>query len=214
HVVFDVSPILDNDFPIYLIEEELFFNQYKFHKQKIAFHRATMKFYESWLEDQDKDVEYIEANDDKSDIRKLIAHLADEGIEKICFLNPTDNWLEKRIADSAEKYDLEIEEFENQLFLNTRDDLKDWFGTKEKKFFQTSFYKDERKKRGILIEGDDNPVGGDWTYDKENRKKYPKKKTPPNIEFPEETDFYKKAREYVEENFANNYGELVEIQLY
>ncbi|MEP2447790.1 MAG: cryptochrome/photolyase family protein [Balneola sp.] len=214
HQLFEKSPLLDNGFSIYLIEEELFFNQYKFHKQKIAFHRATMKFYESWLEDQDKDVEYIEANDDKSDIRKLIAHLADEGIEKICLLNPTDNWLEKRIADSADEHQVEIEEYENQLFLNTRDDLQDWFGSKEKKFFQTSFYKDERKKRGILIEGDDNPVGGDWTYDKENRKKYPQKKTPPNIEFPEETNFYKEAREYVEKNFADNYGELVEIQLY
>jgi len=214
HQLFEKSPLLDNGFSIYLIEEELFFNQYKFHKQKIAFHRATMKFYESWLKDQDKDVEYIEAIDSKSDIRELFAHLSDEGIEKICLLNPTDNWLEKRIAESAENYNIEIEEYENQLFLNTRDDLQDWFGSKEKKFFQTSFYKEERKKRGILIEGEDNPVGGDWTYDKENRKKYPKKKTPPDIEFPEESDFYKEARDYVEENFADNYGELVEIQLY
>jgi deoxyribodipyrimidine photolyase-related protein len=35
---------------IYLIEEWLYFRQYNFHKQKIAFHRASMKFYESYLQ--------------------------------------------------------------------------------------------------------------------------------------------------------------------
>ncbi|MGB5321738.1 cryptochrome/photolyase family protein [Lutimonas sp.] len=30
---------------IYLIEEFLFFKQFPFHKQKIAFHRASMKSY-------------------------------------------------------------------------------------------------------------------------------------------------------------------------
>ncbi len=214
HQLFEESPLLENDYPCFLIEEELFFNQYKFHKQKIAFHRASMKFYESYLKDQGKEVSYVEAQEDNSDIRELIAYLSDEGVEKIQLINPTDNWLEKRISESAAEYDIEIEEYENRLFLNTREDLEDWFGSKEKKFFQTSFYKDERKKRGILIEGDDNPVGGDWTYDKDNRKKYPKSKTPPDIEFPEETKFYKEAREYVKEYFSNNYGELIEIQLY
>lgn len=214
HQLFEESPLLENDYPCFLIEEELFFNQYKFHKQKIAFHRASMKFYESYLKEQDKEIIYIEANKNKSDVRELIAYLSDEGVENIDLINPTDNWLEKRISASAAEYNIEIEEYENQLFLNTRKDLEDWFGSKEKKFFQTSFYKDERKKRGILIEGDNNPVGGDWTYDKDNRKKYPKSKTPPDIEFPEETEFYKEARKYVEEHFSDNYGELVEIQLY
>lgn len=214
HQLFEDSPLLDNEFPVYLIEEELFFNQYKFHKQKIALHRASMKFYESFLKEKGKDVVYIEAKDDISDIRKLIQSLSNEGIETICLVNPTDNWLEKRISESAEKYNIAIEEYENQLFLNTRHDLKDWFGSKEKKFFQTSFYKGERKKRGILIEDDDQPVGRKWSFDGDNRKKYPKKKTPPNIEFPDETEFYKEARNYVEEHFPDNYGELVEIQLY
>ena len=32
---------------IYLVEECLYFKQFNFHKQKIAFHRASMKFYEN-----------------------------------------------------------------------------------------------------------------------------------------------------------------------
>lgn len=214
HQLFEESPLLENDFPIYLVEETLFFNQYKFHKQKIAFHRASMKFYESYLAEKGKKVNYIEAGESLSDIRELLKKLADDGVQVIHHINPSDNWLEKRILESCKENQIEIKEHENLLFLNTRDELQDWFGTKEKKFFQTSFYKDERKKRGILVEENDEPVGGKWSFDGDNRKKYPKKKTPPNIEFPEETEFYSEARQYVEKNFGDNYGELVEIQLY
>ena len=43
------SEVLEKKIPVYLIEEFLFFNQYNFHKQKIVFHRSSMKEYESYL---------------------------------------------------------------------------------------------------------------------------------------------------------------------
>ena len=73
HQLFQNSTLFDNNAPIYLVEEYLFFKQYPFHKQKIAFHRATMKCYEDFLQTEKKlKVHYIEAIDDLSDIRKLI----------------------------------------------------------------------------------------------------------------------------------------------
>jgi len=39
--LFEASPLFENDGPFYIIEEFLFFKQYPFHKQKIAFHRTT-----------------------------------------------------------------------------------------------------------------------------------------------------------------------------
>ena len=35
----------------------------------------------------------------------------------------------------------------------------------------------------------DKPEGGKWTYDDQNREKYPKDKTPPKIDFPEKINF-------------------------
>ncbi|MFM2358985.1 MAG: hypothetical protein RLY16_978, partial [Bacteroidota bacterium] len=49
HQLFENNPLFLIEGTIYLIEEYLFFKQYNFHKQKIAFHRATMKFYENYL---------------------------------------------------------------------------------------------------------------------------------------------------------------------
>ncbi|MGB3465560.1 MAG: cryptochrome/photolyase family protein, partial [Cyclobacteriaceae bacterium] len=58
------------------------------------------------------------------------------------------------------------------------------------------------------------PVGGKWSYDDENRKKYPKKKTPPTVSFPDNDEYWKEAVVYVEENFKNNPGKLPESPLY
>ncbi|MFN6022435.1 MAG: cryptochrome/photolyase family protein, partial [Bacteroidota bacterium] len=65
--------MIDQCQTIFLIEELLFFRQYRFHKKKIAFHRASMKFYQSYLESLNKKVIYIDSFNELSDIRQLIA---------------------------------------------------------------------------------------------------------------------------------------------
>ena len=50
HQLFEESPVFQVNAPVYLVEEYLFFNQYSFHKQKIVFHRATMKRYADFLQ--------------------------------------------------------------------------------------------------------------------------------------------------------------------
>ncbi|MHB0753936.1 cryptochrome/photolyase family protein [Polaribacter sp. M15] len=211
HQIFKTSDVLETVDDIILIEEYLFFNQYKFHQQKIAFHRASMKAYENYLIKQDKKVRYIDAIDELSDIRKLLPKLADDGVSKIHIIDPTDNWLEKHIHQSKGR--LEIIWYNNPLFINSKEKLSSFFKPTKKKFFQTSFYKNERKERAILMDGK-NPTGGKWTFDDENRKKYPKGKTPPIIHFPKHTNYHKEAAKYVHENFADNYGKLNDFAVY
>ena len=211
HQLFKTTAILDKVDSIYLVEEYLFFNQYKFHQQKIAFHRASMKAYEDFLIQKDKKVKYIESTNKSSDIRNLLPELEKNGISKIHLIDPTDNWLTKHIKES--KGDLEIVWHNNPLFINNKEDLTSFFKPTKKKFFQTSFYKSERKERDILMDGK-NPAGGSWTYDGDNRKKYPKGKTPPNIQFPETSKYHKEAKEYVSKHFSNNYGKLNDFVVY
>ena len=45
---------------------------------------------------------------------------------------------------------------------------------KSKKPFMATFYKDVRKKSGILMGIDGNPIGGKWSFDEDNRNKLPK----------------------------------------
>ena len=211
HQLFKTTEVLDRVDDIILVEEYLFFNQYKFHQQKIAFHRASMKAYEAFLIKKDKKVRYIDAKNECSDIRTLLSKLATDGYSNVHIIDPTDNWLQKHIAQA--KGNLEIIWYNNPLFINTKEDLASFFKSTKKKFFQTSFYKNERKDRDILMNGK-NPVGGKLTFDAENRKKYPKNKIPPAIQFPKQTKYHQEATQYVHDNFSKNYGKLNDFIVY
>ena len=69
HQLFEKSELLKSEYVHFLIEEHLFFNQYKFHKQKICFHRATMKFYYDYLNDFGCNTEYIDSFSKESNIK-------------------------------------------------------------------------------------------------------------------------------------------------
>lgn len=208
HQLFKDISYLKNGQPVFLVEEYLFFKQYKFHKQKIAFHRASMKFYEHYLLEKGFDVQYIESSHQLSDSRSLMLFLAEQGFKKIRTTDPCDFWLEKRIRNTK----LQIEILDSPLFINSREDLKIYFDGKTE-YHQTDFYKQQRKTRNILM-ADGKPIGGKWTFDKENRKKYPKNKIPPPINFFEKNDYSEEAKKYTETYFGENYGLLDAGPLY
>ena len=212
--LFEYSQLLENGFPIFLVEEFLFFKHYNFHKQKIAFHRATMKHYEAFLISKNIEVVYIESSQDISDIRELIPYLKSIGITNISYIDPVDNWLQKRIAKGCLDNSIKKNVYDSPLFLNTKEDLQPFFRCDKKKYHQTSFYTTQRNNRHILIDPDGKPTGGKWTFDAENRKKYPVKKTPPAIQFPDVDSFYEEALEYVYKNFSTNIGQLTTNGLY
>lgn len=215
HQLFKKSPLFNVVAPFYIVEEYLFFKQFPFHKQKIAFHRATMKRYADFLSnDKNLDVHYIDATKDISDIRLLIPELKRQDVEHINYIDPTDNWLQKRLNKGFRENKITATRNDSPLFLNTKDKLGDFFRKNKKKYHQTTFYTEQRKRQNILIEPDGKPTGGKWTFDTENRKKYPATKTPPAIQFPDVDVYYEEAKAYVAKHFPNNLGHLTEYQLY
>ena len=206
------SEVLEKKIPVYLIEEFLFFNQYNFHKQKIVFHRSSMKEYESYLINKSIKVSYIDSFNQSSDIRNFIKDISSE-VDKIHVIDPVDYLLEKRLKKACIKYNLSLEIYDNPSFINTNSELEPFFRNDKVKFFQTSFYKEQRKKYNILIQNS-KPEGGRWTYDDENRKKYPKNKKPPKISFSKKNKFYEEATSYVNKHFADNIGIINENVIY
>ena len=205
HQLFKENPALAPNREVILVEEFLFFNQYSFHKQKIAFHRASMKYYEDYLKNKDYKVSYINSYDPESDVRKLIQRLHVRNVKQINYVNVTDDWLEKRILSSAGQKGMKVTKFETPMFLNSGQEIEDFFEGR-KRFFQTDFYKYQRKTKGILMDPDGSPAGGKWTYDAENRKKYPITKVPPEIIYPAQNKYTKEASDYVNNYFAENPG--------
>ncbi len=171
-----------------------------------------MKAYEAMLRANGFNVRYIDASDARSDISVLLSLLAEQSYTEIHYIDPCDNWLKKRLVSSCKKAGIALREYISPMFLNSEPEIEQYFSTK-KRLFQTDFYVDQRKKRAILTEKG-KAIGGKWTFDAENRLKYPKNKTAPFISFPESDAYWEEALSYCENNFSDNYGELSNTPFY
>ena len=207
HQLFQNHPALQMDRAVYLVEEWLFYRQYNFHQQKLILHRASMKFYEEWLLKNQYTVHYIETNQKNNDCRQLVASLAEQKIAHIYIAALADDWLLKRMKDACAKNKITLHIYDNPNFLNTIQSTEQYF-SKKKTYFQTDFYIDQRRQRNILMETDGKPSGGQWTFDSDNRLKFPKKEKAPILELAPENKFIIEARQYVQKHFSKNYGDL------
>lgn len=214
HQLFSEHPIYENGYPIYMVEEMLFFKQFNFHKIKLAYHRATMQYQAADLRSRGMEVVYIEAVDPRSDIRILLERLAKAGVDHVHYIDPTDDWLSRRIKGAVTKYAMALTEYESPLFMNSRADNRDFFKAGKSRFFQTSFYKSQRLKYGLLIDDKGEPSGGKWSFDEDNRKKYPAKKSPPVMPSVDGGEFWQEAVGYVRKHFGENSGDLPGEALY
>jgi len=206
-------PAVDYKRPVYLLEEWHFFNQYQFHKEKLVLHRASMKFYEQFLKEQGIVVHYIESFETQNIVALLIEKLHASKVKHIHIVDPVDNWLLGKIKSGCKKYKMELTIYDSPNFLNTINQVTDFF-SKKKTYFQTDFYTWQRKSRNILLEKDGKPLGGKWTYDADNRSKFPKKEFVPKIPSAPANKYISEAVSYVNKNYPNNYGTINEKRLF
>lgn len=209
HQLYKISdhPALSKDRKVILLENPLFFRDnyygFKFHKQKLVLHRASMKCYQDKLEQRGFKTEYI-SRADIENLNSLYTEIS-KNCEKIVVCDPTDYILEKRIREYSGKHDLEIKWKESPNFINSRSDLKEYFSGND--FFQTKFYKRQRRELDILME-DVEPEGGKWSFDQDNRKRLPEDVSIPDRINHKNKKEIKEAKEYVQKNFSEHPGKL------
>lgn len=205
HQLFRAHPAVEPGRPVLLVEEDLFFTQYRFHKQKLVFHRAGMKAFTSSLIRGGADVRYIEAGEHGSDVRQLIPLLRRDGIGEIHVADVVDDWLDRRIRRTCRQEGIRLVVHPTPAFLTNSEEAQSLLGPKER-HSQTHFYLRQRKRLHLLLDADGRPTGGRWTLDVENRRRYPAGLTPPAPTLPAANEQYHEAVRYVESRFGSNPG--------
>jgi len=211
HQLFKHPLVLENNQHIYLVELDVFFRQYAFHKQKLILHRSSMQYYRDYLHQLGCKVDYIESGSAEANIPGLFQMLKDRGYSQVHVYQPNDYIVELRLRRAASKMGLELRLEPSPMFLNNQVTDIDRLGNK-KTYFQTPFYIEQRKRRNILLENGDQPIGGQWSLDSENRKKLPKGYQVPDCPAPALTNYAQDAVNYVEQNFANHLGSSQPVQ--
>jgi len=192
HQLFESHPVLrKKPEKVLLIQHSLFFgdSQYpmQFHTKKIAFHKATMEQFQASLKQKGVNVESVAYQDGYCEINGVFKQLSEDGIDQICCVEPCDYVLEKRLLKASQFHKIELVLLPTPGFLNTTQQNRAW-RSKKKRWHMADFYKWQRTRLGILMDGDE-PEGGQWSYDEDNRRKLPLKqlsKLPalPNIDYP------------------------------
>ena len=198
HQLFADHPALNQDRPVYLVEDPLFFGQLDFHPLKRVLHRASIKAYQAELEEQGHTVHYV----DHADLGTLEQWLQAQDVDRWHWSDPCDYLLERRlkraapngVVHSGRNFLLQQEEALQRL-------------KRGKRYHQTDFYQRQRKAFDILMEGGE-PVGGKWTYDTENRKKMPKGLVPPQPWMPSVNEHVKEAVDYVQGQWPGQADDL------
>ena len=197
---------------IYLIEDSLFFGDTehpaRFHKQKLWLHRASMKRFETMLRKAGHTVTYIEHAPGSSTLRLLFEEFIQHTDEDLLVAEVHDFLLQKRLDRFCSLYSKNIESLKTPMFINDGATNRG-FRDGKKRWFMADFYKFQRRRLDILMDGD-KPAGGEWSYDEQNRKKVPKRMLSevPDIPFPERDALDLEARSHILANYPDNPGSL------
>ncbi len=215
HQLFDPHPGLDRSIDeVMLVEDSLFFADPIYealhHKQKVWLHRSSMRQYSARLKERGYQCNYIEFTPDNP--RRLDQVLKDycveNSVEEIVVADPIDFIASKRLKQACERHDVKLQVLDSPGFLNSRSE-NEQYASGHKRWFMADFYKWQRRRLDVLMNGED-PVGGKWSFDADNRKKIPKAKlaTIPDAPMAEHGDIDAEAKADVEACFSNHPGQL------
>lgn len=190
---------------VYLIEDTRYFLDFKYHKLKLAYHRATMKSYYNFLKKNKIKVNYIEFNKVNDNFYKKLLKKSDN----IETYEMGDDVLKNRLIKNIPiiKINDSINFLVNEKLL--KENISEFYNGK--KFSNQNFYKWQRIRLNILVTKNKKPIGGKWSFDKENRKKMPENTVVPKIPIlinKKSNKYIEEAIDYINKNFPNNYGSL------
>jgi deoxyribodipyrimidine photolyase-related protein len=182
----------------------------KHHPKKIAFLFAAMRHFSEELISEGFDVKYIKL-DSKNNSGSIEGEVKSAIQElnpcKVIVTEPSQYWVLQIFESLKQQSKCEIEIRSDNRFLCSINEFKSW--AKDKKQLRMEyFYRHMRKKYNILIEKDQTPTGGQWNYDKENRKP-PKDglKSHKRISH-KKSEILKEVLALTKENFASHFGDL------
>ncbi len=197
-----------------LIESDVNFRMFPFHKKRIAFLVSAMRHFAAELETAGHTVaQYgFKPRGYRDSLSALAHHLKKRKNRELWITEPSEwhtrHWLETvpdRLAREFDTPDVTIKWFPSRLFLTDRQHFATWLKGRKRPVME-HYYRQMRIEHDLLMDGD-KPAGGEWNYDKLNRKAAPKGHVFPATPSYEPDDITKQVLKEVDRRFADHPGE-------
>jgi len=186
----------DNLFPSHpkadkyvMIEDESLCTHFKYHKHKLVFYLAAMRAHGEAI-----GAEYHTMGKPFFDVLKTSM----KGYEVHTYYVE-----DKFFRDQLESF-CDVVYHPSPKFLCTIDDFKE-YRSRYKRLLMNDFYIEQRKTLNILMDGG-KPVGGQWSYDADNRKKLPRSVDVPDLMKVKHDAHVKDVIKLVNDRFSDHPG--------
>lgn len=182
-------------------------------KQRTVLFLSAMRHFAEKLKTQKYPLIYWTLNDQKTRFQDaLSASLKQHSFEKIRCVLPGDVRVMNELQQCAADFNIEIEWLADQHFISEKGEFKAWLADRKQPRMEY-WYRQLRKTRHILM-ADDQPIGGQWNFDKDNRKSFGKtgpSKLPAPLLF-ETDEITRQVIQDVEKYLPNLYGNIEQFK--
>lgn len=179
------------------------------HKKKLAFIFSAMRHFACALGEDGWSVDYhfLDAARGFDNLTAVLQHtLAEREVDRILITEPAEWRVRNMLEAWQHEFDIPIEILPDDRFLCSAEAFARWADGR-KQLRMEYFYRDMRRQTGLLMDGD-QPAGGKWNFDSDNRK-------PPKsgLSFPGPLQIKPDAEtrqvlEMVDSGFGENFGNL------
>jgi len=184
------------------IESRQKWNELPHHKLKAAYVFSSMRHFALETHEQGFPVLY---HSTKGHFDDGLTELINPKNTMLYYMKPSEWGTRQKLRSLENKFGSEnLEEIPNCFFFA---DAEKWKDKIQPGYRMEYFYRDMRRKTGYLMNGDE-PEGGEWNYDEDNRESLPKDHPVPDIPIFEPDDITHEVIEMVESYFPDHFGKL------
>jgi deoxyribodipyrimidine photolyase-related protein len=146
---------------VLLVESTAKLHSRPWHRQRAHLILTSLRRFAAELRDEGFEVDHRVA---PTFTEGVAAHRREHGPDRIVATEP-NSWAAMQLLAR-----LGVDTVRSQQFLCHRDDFADWVGDRSRKM--EDFYRWQRRRLGYLMDGDE-PTGGRWNFDHDNREPPP-----------------------------------------
>jgi len=212
HQLFDPHPATSPGREVLLLEDPLFFGADKrwplrLHVQKLVLHRASLTAFAEVLRKAGHRVRYARCPNAARNTEDLLEKHVPRNVTALWMADPVDDLLGRRVTRFAAGRNLSLHVLPTPQFLSPADFLHEQFPAGRKPFM-ARFYQAQRKRMGVLLEKDGSPLGGQWSFDAENRQRLGRGVVVPEPRWPSRSDVVWQAMEEISGEFPDAPGSM------
>ena len=186
--------------PLVFIESQKHWKELPHHKKKLVHAFSSMRHFALERQREGYPVHYLftESHVDKP----LHELLSENGDLQLTYMQPSEWDSRNRLQSVRQQFAERVNEVENGFFFA---DTGNWKDNIEPGYRMEYFYRDMRRQTGYLMDGDD-PEGGEWNFDEENREALPDGYDVPDISSIEPDEITSEVIDMVNELYPVHFG--------